>query len=321
MGIAKCFSCISMNSFNRHRVHPFCINDVPPAEGGVSTSLFVSIKNANVIKSKMINPITIITRYRKPFAGLLMAASLTVVSACAETPSETTTQEEATENVTTEELSGGAEGLIGQTVSLRAEVEEVVDDTSFLLEDDQLFGGEDVLVINASGEPFVLIEGDDTDVQVTGEVQQLVIADFEREYSLTLDPTLYADYEDRPVVVAQSIALSPDPDDLTSNPEKYYNQRIAVAGEVEDKLSPTTFTLDEEQLFGSEDLLVLTQGVTPETQDGEEVTVTGVLRPYVKTEFDTDYDLDWDLSVQQQIEAEYTEKPVFVADGVYPSAM
>ncbi len=269
----------------------------------------------------MENPLTIITRYRKPLTGLLIATSLTVVSACAETPSETTTSEEATENVTTEELSGGAEGLIGQTVSLRAEVEETVDDTSFLLEDDQLFGGEDILVINASGEPFVLTEGDDTEVQVTGEVQQLVIADFETEYGLDLDPTLYADYEDRPVIVAQSIALSPDPGDLTSNPEKYYNQRIAVAGEVEDKLSPTTFTLDEEELFGSEDLLVVAQGITPETQDGEKVTVTGILRPYVKTEFDTDYNLDWDLSVQKQIEAEYTEKPVFVADGVYPSAM
>ncbi len=269
----------------------------------------------------MINPSKIVTRYSKPFAGFMMAASLTVVSACTEAPQETTTQEEAAENVTTEEVSEGAEGLIGQTVSVRAEVEETLDDTSFLLEDDQLFGGEDILVINASGEPFVLVEGDDTEVQVTGEVQQLVTADFETEYGLDLDPELYADYEDRPVIVAQSIALSPDPGDLTTNPEAYYNQRIAVAGEVEDKLSPTTFTLDEEQLFGSEDLLVIAQGMTPETQDGEEVTVTGVLRPYVQTEFETEYDLDWDLSVQEQIEAEYTEKPVFVADSVYPSAM
>lgn len=269
----------------------------------------------------MVNSFKSLTRYQKPLAGLLIAASLTVVSACTEAPSETTTAEEAAENVTTEELSEGAEGLIGQMVSLRAEVEETVDETSFLLEDDQLFGGEDVLVINASGEPFVLTEGDDTEVQVTGEVQQLIIAEFETAYGLVLDPTIYADYEDRPVVIAESIALSPDPGDLTSNPDQYYNQRIAVAGEVEDKLSPTTFTLDEEQLFGAEDLLVIAQNATPQTQDGENVTVTGVLRPYVKAEFDTEYELDWDLSVEEQVEAEYTEKPVFVADGVYPSAM
>ena len=253
--------------------------------------------------------------------GLLLAASMTVVAACAETPPETTTEEEATENVTTEELSSGAEGLIGETVSIRAEVEETVDEASFLLEDDQIFGGEDVLVINASGEPFVLTEGDDTPVQVTGEVQQLVTADFETEYGLDLDPELYADYEDRPVIVAQSIALSPDPGDITANPEAYYNQRIAVAGEIEEKYDDTTFTLDEEELFGGDDLLVISMMASPQAQDGEEVTVTGVLRPYVKSEFETEYDLTWDLTLQDQIEAEYTEKPVFVADEVYPSAM
>jgi hypothetical protein len=258
---------------------------------------------------------------RKYAVGLLLAASMTVATACSETPSEVTTQEEATENVTTEEISDGAEGLIGETVSVRAEVEEVVDDTSFLIEDDQFFGGEDILVINASGEPFVLVEGDDTDVQVTGEVQQLVIADFETEYGLNLDPTLYADYEDRPVVVAQSIALSPDPGDITSNPDLYYNQRIAIAGEIEDKLDGNTFTLDEEELFGGEDLLVISNMPSPQAQDGEKVVVTGVLRPYVKADFETDYDLTWDLNVQEQVEAEYTEKPVFVADEVYPSAM
>ena len=257
---------------------------------------------------------------RQCAVGLLLAASMTVVSACAETPSEVTTQEEATENVTTEELSDGAEGLIGETVSVRAEVEETVDETSFLLEDDQLFGGEDVLVINASGEPFVLAEGDDTPVQVTGEVQQLVTTEFETEYGLDLDPTLYAEYEDRPVVVAQSIALSPEPGDITSNPDLYYNKRIAVAGEIEDKLDDGVFTIDEEALFGG-DLLVISDMPSPQAQDGEKVTVTGVLRPYVKANFENDYDLTWDLSVQEQVEAEYTEKPVFVADEVYPSAM
>ncbi|MGC1307847.1 MAG: hypothetical protein WA885_11495 [Phormidesmis sp.] len=268
----------------------------------------------------MISLLQKVIRHRATTAGVLLAASMTVLTACA-TPEETTTQEDAMENVTTEEVSGSEGDLVGETVSIRAEVEETVGEDSFLLEDEQLFGGENVLVINASGQPFVLTEGDDTPVQVTGEVQQLVLADFETEYGLALDPTLYADYENRPVVVAQSIALSPDPGDITSDPEQYYNQRIAVAGEVEDKLSPTTFTIDEEELFGGDDLLVLTQGVTPETQDGEKVTVTGVLRPYVKADFDTDYDLDWDLSVQEQVEAEYTEKPVFVADSVYPSAM
>ncbi|MGB3613496.1 MAG: hypothetical protein WBA10_06845 [Elainellaceae cyanobacterium] len=253
--------------------------------------------------------------------SLAFATSTTLLSACSEPTAETTTPEKAAENVTSEELSDGAEGLIGESVSIRSEVAETVDDVSFLLEDDQFFGGEDILVINASEEPFVLAEGDDTPVQVTGEVQQLVIAEFEEAYGVVLDPELYVDYEDRPVIVAQSIALSPDPGDLTSNPEQYYNQRIAIAGEIENKFSPTTFSIDEEELFGSDDLLVIADAPAPQAQDGEKVTVTGVLRPYIKADFETDYDLDWDLSVQEQIDAEYTEKPVFVADEVYPSAM
>ncbi len=267
----------------------------------------------------MIKMFPFISNKRVATVGLLLAASAIVLPGCA--PAETTTPEEAAENVTSEEVADGAEGLIGQTVSIRGEVAQTIGDASFLIEDDQLFGGEDVLIINASGQPFVLVEGDDTEIQATGEVQQLVIADIEREYSLVLDPTLYADYEDRPVVIAQSLALSPDPADITSNPEAYYNKRIAIEGEVGDKLSPSTFTMDEDQLFSGENLLVITQGATPQTQDGERVVATGILRPYVKTEFDTDYDLDWDLSVEQQIEAEYTEKPVFVAEEVYPSAM
>lgn len=258
-------------------------------------------------------------RQRAVALGVVIAASAIILPSCA--PAETTTAKDAQENVTTEEVAESDGELVGQTVSIRAKVAETVGDSSFLLDDKQLFGGDDVLVINASGEPFVLADGDDTEVQVTGEVQQLVIADVDKEYNLSLDPTLYVDYENRPVVIAESIALSPDPGDITSNPEMYYNKRIAVEGEVGDKLSPTTFTIDEDQLFNGENLLVLTQGTTPQTQDGEKVTVTGVLRPYVKSEFDKDYTLDWDLSVQEKIEAEYTEKPVFVADGVYPSAM
>ncbi len=259
-------------------------------------------------------------QHQTAITGLLLATSLTVLSACT-APKETTTSQDAKENVTTEEISKGADDLIGQEVSIRSEVKNKVGDASFLLEDKQLFGGEDILVINASGQPFVLTEGDDTPVQVTGTVQKMVTADLDREYGLTLDPTLYADYEDRPVVIAKSIALSPDPGDITSAPDEYYNKRIAVQGDVGSKLASNTFTLKEHQLFNNENLLVVTQGATPETQENENVVVTGVLRPYVKSDFDKDYDLKWDLSVEKQIEAEYTEKPVFVADGVYPSAM
>ena len=44
------------------------------------------------------------------------------------------------------------------------------------------------------------------------------------------------------------------------------------------------------------------------------------LRPFVAAEFEEEYNLTWDLDLQEQLEAEYTEQPVLVANEVYPSA-
>ena len=252
--------------------------------------------------------------------GMVLAKSSLITFGCSDAPSETATPEDAAENITTGEVADGTEGLIGKTVSVRSEVGEMVGEVAFLLEDNSLLGGEDVLVINASGEPIVLPEGDGTPVQVTGEVQQLVIADFETEYGLALDPSIYSDYEGRPVLIARSAALSPDPGDLTISPHLYHNKRIAVQGEIEELLSPQLFTLDEEKLFGAEDLLVFVDAINPEAQVGEEVVITGTLRPYVKAEFETEYDFDLGRA-EEKVEVEYSGKPVFIADGVYPSAL
>ena len=224
-------------------------------------------------------------------------------------------------NVTTEEVANNSAQLDGKTVTVRSEPKGKVGPTSFTVEDEKFFGSEPILVVNASGEPFTLPADDDTEIQVTGIVRNLVIADIEREYSLTLDKQYYAEYENKPAIVAQSIALSPDPGDITKNPEQYYNKRLAVVGEVEDIQDANTFTLDEDELFGGTDLLVLNPKPKTAIKDDEVVAVTGVLRPFVLAEFERDYDLGWDLQLKQKIEAEYKTKPVFVADSVYPSAI
>lgn len=45
-----------------------------------------------------------------------------------------------------------------------------------------------------------------------------------------------------------------------------------------------------------------------------------MVRPFIKSEFERDYDLTWDLDFQEELEAEYTEKPVLVVDSIYPAA-
>ncbi|MFK8182124.1 MAG: hypothetical protein AB8B99_02030 [Phormidesmis sp.] len=246
-------------------------------------------------------------------------ASLFALPACS-TPEVTTTLAEE-QNVTTEELLDKTASYVGQSVSIRSEVEESIGESAFLMADEEYFGGEGVLVINASGESFVVPDVGDSQVQVTGEVKTFVMATVADEYGLALEPELFESYETKPVIIAQSIALSPDPGDITANPEAYYNKRISVEGEVEELKESGLFTLDEDTLFGGEDLLVIPTAGSELVKEEDIVTVTGVLRPYIKAEFETDYDLMWDLSVEESIEAEYEQKPVFVADSVYPSAV
>ncbi|MGG6240032.1 hypothetical protein ACQ4N7_15515 [Nodosilinea sp. AN01ver1] len=251
------------------------------------------------------------------------------MGACAENAPQTETSD-GTTNVQTEEITENTEGYIGQTVTVRSEPVEKVGDNSFTVSDEQFFGSEPILVINASGEPLLLPE-DDVEVQVTGEVRNFVIADVEREFDLTLDPALYTEYEEQPAIIAESIALAPEPGEITSDPEQYYGETLAVTGEVEDIQSGAAFTLDEDQLLGAEDLLVIyatprdgadqPAAELPTIADGEEVAVTGTLRPFVVTDFERDYDLGWDLELQEQLEAEYSNKPVLVATGIYPSAI
>lgn len=257
---------------------------------------------------------------RSSVLKLVTAASIFLLPACTGPQSTTTPSEES--NVTTEELADEPASYEGKEVTVRGEVDKTVDETSFLIDDGNLFEGEGILVINATSEPFAIPDAGDSEVQVTGEVETFSSASTVEEYSLTLDPTLYADYENQPVIIAKSLALAPDPGDITANPEQYYNQRIAIEGKVDDIYEPDLFTLDEEKLFATEDLLVLSPGLTSaDVKDDEIVAITGVLRPYVQADFDEDYDLQWDLSVKENIEAEYEQKPVFVADSIYPSAI
>ncbi|ACK69755.1 conserved hypothetical protein [Gloeothece citriformis PCC 7424] len=227
-------------------------------------------------------------------------------------------------NVQIEDLTGNVDEYIGQEVSVRGDVQtqEAMGESAFFLQNDQWFGGEEVLVINASGEPFV-VPGDEPAaplVQVTGEVRQLVRADLEREYNLVLDPNVYAEYEERPVIVAQSIALAPDPEEISAAPEAYYNKDIAVTGEILEQVAPNTYTIQQEQIVGGIPLLVVNMNPEIPLETNEEVVITGQLRQYVAADFERDYNLTWDADVQREIEAEYADKPVLVADEVYPSA-
>ena len=222
-------------------------------------------------------------------------------------------------NTTIEELSEGEDVVVGEEVTVRGEATEIDPGISFVMQEEGFLEGDEVLVINVSDK--TLPEGvDDLPLQVTGEVGTLVLADVEREYGLDLDPELYVDYESQPVILAKNMVLSPEIEDVSESPENYYGMEIALQGEVDEIRSAYSFTLVEDELFQGDELLIINATGEAIPEEEEAVVVTGMVRPFIKAEFDRDYDLTWDLDVQEQIEAEYTEKPVLVVDSIYPSA-
>ncbi|WP_315787966.1 hypothetical protein [Fischerella sp. JS2] len=224
-------------------------------------------------------------------------------------------------NVTTEEVTDNTNQLLGKTVTIRSKPIEKLSASTFTISDKQFFGTEPILVVNATGKPFTFPADPNTLIQATGQVSKFVVADIEREYNLDLDPNLYTEYENKPAIIAQSLAQAPKPGEITTDPQQYYGKRLAVTGEVENITGVNSFTLDEDKLLGGQDLLVLHTKPQPKVNENEKVAVTGVLRQFVVADLEREYNLTWDLDLKRKLEAEYSNKPVLVADEVYPSAI
>ena len=135
--------------------------------------------------------------------GIIALILLSLVLPACNSAEEVTTPETGAD---IEDVEEETDELIGETVTLSGEVERVISPRGFILQDDELFGGEDVLVVSATDIP--LVEG--TAAQVTGIVRELTIADVEREYGFDLDPELEVEFSNRPVVVATEATLVPE---------------------------------------------------------------------------------------------------------------
>lgn len=218
------------------------------------------------------------------------------------------------------EISREKDDLVGKFVTIRSKSIEQLGPTSFAVRKNRFFiKSKPLIIINASGKVFELPTDKGTEVQVTGTVRQLDIPKLEKEFSLRLQDKVYEDYKNATTIVAQHIALAPEVEDIAENPTKYYNRRIALTGEIENIQNSKIFTLDEDNLLGEEDLLVFNPTPAMAVNDNQTVAVTGVVRPFRIAEFERDYKLTWDAGLKKKMEVEYEEKPVLIADTVYPS--
>lgn len=254
---------------------------------------------------------------------LKLGAAIALVLAVLLPLSHRVASQQVEQNTTVEDVENNSDQLLGQTVTVRGAVEDLESGLSFIIKDEDLFGlidDAEVLVINRTGALLPIRPNDDIELQVTGQVGQLVLAEVE-ELGL-VSPELYVEYQNRPVIFADSVALSPSPDEIFDNPESYYYRSVAVKGEVENLVGTNAFTIEDDEItdevLGSEDLLVINVASNQSLEGDRGVVVTGTVRPFVVAEFERDYGLTFDEGIRSELEVEYTNRPVLVTTGVYP---
>jgi hypothetical protein len=102
--------------------------------------------------------------------------------------------------------------FFGAAVAIEAEVEDVLSDRLFTLDEDRWFAGPDVLVFNPFPIATPSLNLENEEVRVYGIVRPFAIADFEEDYDW-FDAADYevwelARYGERPAIVASSIVIS-----------------------------------------------------------------------------------------------------------------
>jgi hypothetical protein len=132
------------------------------------------------------------------------------------TVSAATTERAATErargdDVTVGTITGNLDKYVGQSVTVVADVQEVLGPRAFTLdEDDVLAGGidNDMLVLSPQSGNLTSIENSWTKnkVRVTGTVRRVAVAEVEREVGWKLQPKVRAEFKDvTAVLVANSV--------------------------------------------------------------------------------------------------------------------
>jgi hypothetical protein len=217
------------------------------------------------------------------------------------------------------EIADNTDEFMGKSVTINSEATAKVGSTAFTISDQKFLAGQPLVVINASGKPFDLPPNQNTPIQVTGEVRNLVIPEIEKEYNLNIQDQYYTDYVDKPAIIARHIALAPQLTQINQSPEQYYGRQVVVTGKVGNINSPVILTLNQGQLFGEQDLLVLLKApATIAINQGQNVSVVGEVRPFVVADIARDYNFTWDDNVRRQLQAEYGNRNVLIADTVYP---
>lgn len=106
---------------------------------------------------------------------------------------------------------------------------------------------------------------------------------------------------------------------VVDNPENYYKKQVTVEGEVQDVYTNRVFKISDEAI-GDELLVITKEPLTAEQAaeaeellgDNANVKVQGTVRELVLADIEREFDLD----LSPELEVEFRNKPVLVADNV-----
>lgn len=248
-----------------------------------------------------------------------LGLSLSILSAC---NGQTQTTQAEQDNVTSDDVTQVEAGdpAVGELVTIRSGVVETLDDNGFVMESNN---GDSILIINRTGTPFTQPE-EAIPIQVTGQLETFSAADSAQQYGIELDPELYSEYDQQPVIVAENFALAPRPQDLWNAPDEYYEETIAVEGDLRPlEESENAFALFEEGWVSDTGVLIIGVGPLVDAADleaGENVVVTGQAQQLDEALL-REAEFGWDDSQIQEFLSRYENRPVIIAEQVYPSAL
>lgn len=208
-----------------------------------------------------------------------------------------------------EVANGSKNNLIGKTITVSGEVEEIISSKAFTIEGDRLFNDPEVLVVNTTEDPVV----EDALVQVTGTVRQFSQAEIENQFKLELAQELEMEFRGKPILIAKVVVLTPYPGEIAEEPNPFMGKTVTISGKVAEVIGANAFTLDDQELIGGKELLVV--GAMPaigSIDAGNTVRVTGLVRQFVTAEIERDFDID----LQPGLKAEYEGKPVAIAHSL-----
>lgn len=193
----------------------------------------------------------------------------------------------------------GVLSFVGRTVTVSAEVEEIV--TPGVLR----IGDEGSVLVFAGDRDFEdlglqvtedLVD-EDVVVQVTGTVRQFLVESFESEFGVDYVDDDFDQYEGASVIVAERVTTLAGED-------------MTIAGEVQEVVSPTAFRL---QGFGWDVVVIDPGGVSLE--DGDYVQVQGTVRRLRIADLQEELGVDLDEDAYEAYEGDL----VLLAEAVVPA--